>query len=90
MPLRELTCAHEKRALCGASALLLMSLVIGVASYPAAIQAQDDFFGAIDVDLGSSTDRPYSLIGWLTDKVSYGLEDPGPLFSRQKKELNKV
>ena len=70
--------------------MLLMSLVMGVASYPAATQVQDDFFGAIDVDLDSSTDRPYSLIGWITEKVSYGLEDPVPLFSRQEKELNKV
>ena len=66
---------------------------MGVAGYPAVTQAQDDFFGTIDVDLDASADgdgRPYSLIGWITEKVSYGLEDPGPLFSRQEKELNKV
>ena len=66
---------------------------MGVAGYPAVTQAQDDFFGTIDVDLDASADgdgRPYSLIGWITAKVSYGLEDPGPLFSRQEKELNKV
>lgn len=54
---------------------------------------QDDFFGAIDVDL-DSTDRAnnsnYSLIGWLTENISYGLEEPGAGFSRQESELTKV
>jgi len=93
MPLRELTYGFERWVLCRASALLLLGMVIGVASYPTITQAQDDFFGTIDVDLDSGADgddRPYSLIGWITEKVSYGLEDPGPLFSRQEKELNRV
>jgi len=93
MPLRELTYGFERWVLCRASALLLLGMVIGVASYSAVTQAQDDFFGTIDVDLDSGADgddRPYSLIGWITENVSYGLEDPGPLFSRQEKELNRV
>lgn len=93
MPPREATTANQRRAPCGASALVLLSLAIGVTPYSAVSQAQDDFFGTIDVDLDSSVDggdRPYSLIGWITEKVSYGLEDPGPPFSRQEKGLNRV
>jgi len=55
--------------------------------------AQDDFFSTLDVDIeseDSSVDNNYSVIGWVTQKVSQGIERPGPLFSRQDRELNKV
>lgn len=55
--------------------------------------AQVDFFGTIDVDTqanASSNSSNYSVIAWITQKVSQGLEDPGVQFSRQEKELNKI
>tara|TARA_R110002073_G_C9464907_1_gene579013 strand:- start:1074 stop:2408 length:1335 start_codon:yes stop_codon:yes gene_type:complete len=55
--------------------------------------AQDDFFNAIDVDIASgdaSNAQAYSVIGWVTQKVSQGIERPGALFSRQNRELNKI
>ena len=52
--------------------------------------AQDDFFTTLNVNVENRADSPYSLIGWVTEKVAYGLEDPGPLFSRQKSELSKI
>ena len=30
------------------------------------------------------------MIGWVTQKVSAGIERPGPLFSRQDREINKI
>lgn len=93
MPRRELTCTYKKWLVNKASILALISLAIGVASSPTTSQAQDDFFNTINIDLDSSaneSDNSYSLIGWITEKVSYGLEDPGGLFSRQDSELNKV
>ena len=56
MPLRELTYGFERWVLCRASALLLLGMVIGVASYSAVTQAQDDFFGTIEVDLDSGAE----------------------------------
>jgi len=55
--------------------------------------AQNDFFNAIDVDIESNQSndsKGYSLIGWVTQKVSQGIERPGPLFSRQDRDLNKI
>ena len=55
--------------------------------------AQDDFFNTIDVDIAasdSSQGKNYSVIGWLTQKVSQGIERPDSLFSRQDRELNKI
>lgn len=55
--------------------------------------AQTDFFNAIDVDIAnndSNADKGYSLFGWVTQKVSQGIERPGPLFSRQDRDLNKL
>lgn len=93
MPAHELTRDDQKLAVRLAGVLPLISLAICLVSYPIPIRAQDDFFNTIKVDLNSSgnvSDRPYSLIAWITEKVSYGLEDPGTLFSRQFSELNKV
>ena len=53
--------------------------------------AQDDFFGAIDLGFESnSANEAYSVIGWLTQKLTQGIENPGPLFSRTDNELSKV
>ena len=55
--------------------------------------AQNDFFNTIDVDIetnDSRADENYSLIGWVTQKVSQGIERPGVLFSRQDRDLNKI
>lgn len=55
--------------------------------------AQDDFFNNVDVSSDSSTfnaDSPFRALGWVTQKFTYGLEDPGPLFSRDTKDMSKV
>jgi hypothetical protein len=72
------------------SSITLTGLLICVTASIAS--AQDDFFGAIEIsdDDDSSSERPYSVIAWVTQKFGYGLEAPGPLFSRQERELNRV
>lgn len=55
--------------------------------------AQNDFFNAIEVDIATNDSREdsnYSLFGWVTQKVSQGIERPGALFSRQDRDLNKL
>ncbi|MBL4573825.1 MAG: hypothetical protein JKY86_12235 [Gammaproteobacteria bacterium] len=55
--------------------------------------AQNDFFNAIDVEIETNDSRAneaFSLIGWVTQKVSQGIERPGVLFSRQDRNLNKI
>ena len=55
--------------------------------------AQNNFFNAIDVDIetnNSRSDKDFSLIGWVTQKVSQGIERPDALFSRQDRALNKI
>lgn len=50
--------------------------------------AQDDFFSSIDVDIEEAVKSDVSLIGWVTQNASYGLEEPSALFSRTEKQLN--
>ena len=54
--------------------------------------AQDDFFNPVNVEITREPtgDVPYSLFGWITQKIGYGLEAPGTPFSRQDRELSKV
>lgn len=53
--------------------------------------AQDDFFDSLSVDVSSDSgsDRGFTLLGWIDQKVGYGLESPGPLFSRSESELSR-
>lgn len=54
---------------------------------------QDDFFSTINVSTDNNNrdlSQPFSLLGRVTQKVAYGLEDPGELFSRSDSELSKV
>lgn len=53
--------------------------------------AQDDFFNNLSVDVNndSGSERGFTLLGWIDQKLAYGLESPGPLFSRSDSELNK-
>lgn len=55
-------------------------------------QAQDDFFSSLDVDISSNDDSNgrNSLLGWVNADLGYGLQEPGPLFSRSDAELNKA
>jgi len=55
---------------------------------PIACVAQDDFFTSIDVDIAETQSSDYSVIGWITQNVSYGIEQPSQLFSRTDSELN--
>lgn len=63
-----------------------------VAAMSDSVLAQDDFFGTIAVDLDDSSrrDSPYSLYGWVTEKVGYGLESPGLPFSRTERDIDRV
>jgi len=68
--------------------LLTLAIVLPLPSF-----AQNDFFNAIDVEIENNDslgDENYSLIGWVTQKVSQGIERPGTLFSRQDRGLNKI
>lgn len=66
-------------------------LVIALAGCSQLSSAQNDFFNAIDIDISdSSSSEDYSVIGWITQKVSQGLERPGPLFARTDRGLNKI
>lgn len=55
---------------------------------PIVCAAQDDFFNTIDVDIAKNKSSDFSVIGWITQNVSYGIEQPGRLFSRTDSELN--
>lgn len=54
--------------------------------------AQDDFFSSVNIEIPrtANENRPYSLYGWITQKVGYGLESPGSPFSRKDSELSRV
>ncbi|MDA1371227.1 MAG: hypothetical protein O2971_10765 [Proteobacteria bacterium] len=71
------------------SLIKFLGLII-IGHLPQMSLAQDDFFNTLNVNVDNRTDSPYSLIGWVTEKVSLGLDDPGPLFSRRTSELNKI
>lgn len=76
-----------QRSLQSALSLCLTSLL-----GPGLVLAQDDFFGAIEVDLASQsqTDGAWTIIGWLDQKIGYGVADPGPLFNRSDSEFNRI
>ncbi|MEQ8955806.1 MAG: DUF1302 family protein, partial [Gammaproteobacteria bacterium] len=53
--------------------------------------AQDDFFNTIDINVAEEVSAgDWSILGWVTEKVGYGLEAPPPGFSRQGEGLNKL
>jgi len=55
--------------------------------------AQNDFFSSISTNAArnnSKNGEDYSVIAWVTQKVSQGLEQPSALFSRTEKEINKI
>jgi hypothetical protein len=56
------------------------------------VSAQENFFNNVEIseDDSAFSDSPFSIIGWVTQKVAYGLEDPGPMFSRESKDMSKV
>lgn len=68
--------------------LVLFYVVTSATACP----AQDDFFNSITVDIAADDagDGSTSLLGWVTQKVGYGLEVPGPLFTRQDREINGI
>jgi len=71
---------------------LALGITFSILPTPLPSFAQDDFFSTVEVsdDGKQSIDQSFSLIGWAVQKVGYGLEAPGPLFSRQQRELNRV
>ncbi|MCG8415243.1 MAG: hypothetical protein MI746_13570 [Pseudomonadales bacterium] len=66
--------------------------LLGATALPIASFAQDDFFNTIDIDIENQQgdSGPVEFFGWVTQKVAYGLEAPGPLFARSDREINKI
>lgn len=64
-------------------ALFSIPLFCSSHAYP-----QNDFFSSIDVDIEEAVESNVSIIGWITQNASYGLEEPSALFSRTEKQLN--
>lgn len=59
--------------------------------YSCVVHAQDDFFSSLDVDITNNDNNGrHSLLGWVNADLGYGLQAPGPLFSRSDSELNKA
>ena len=54
--------------------------------------SQNDFFSDIEISTNNNLDSssPFSVLGWVSQKISYGLEVPSELFSRSDRELNKL
>ncbi len=72
----------------------LLIFFLAFAFTPSLSLAQDDFFSDIEVDVDSAnasiSDKPWSITGWLKEKVAYGLKDPGQAFSREHADFDKV
>lgn len=71
----------------------VLALGVWIALLPGLTIAQDDFFGRVNIDLDADDQRgnqAFSLVGWVTEKVSQGLEQTSPIFSRHDQELNKL
>ncbi len=71
----------------------MLALGVWIALLPGLTIAQDDFFGRVNIDLDADDQRgnqAFSLVGWVTEKVSQGLEQTSPIFSRHDQELNKL
>ena len=68
----------------------LLCLLFAFAHFGAS--AQDDFFNTIDIDIedGGNDSGPIEFFGWVTEKVGFGLEAPGPLFSRSERQISKI
>lgn len=82
----------DKRRLPATIALILSLLAILTTM---SATGQDGFFGNLDIDLDNTAAdgdslEGFSLLGWVEQKVAYGLEAPGPAFARQERELNRV
>lgn len=55
------------------------------------LSAQDDFFATLDVEIEDRADADGpSLLGWVSQKIGYGLASPGPLFSREDAGLSSL
>jgi len=69
-----------------------VTTVVALTLSSCTLHAQGDFFSTLDVDIDSTaeTDGRHSLLGWVNADLGYGLQDPGPLFSRSDAELNKA
>ena len=54
--------------------------------------AQQDFFSDLNVDIGEDNDQdsPFSVLGWITQELSYGIEEPPAFFSRSDRQLSQV
>jgi hypothetical protein len=73
------------------TALLCSTFLFSCAGAP--VQAQDDFFTNLEIeppDQGADRDAPLSILGWVTEELSYGYRRPDPPFSRTDRQLTQV
>lgn len=72
-----------------AGACFSLSVLLAI---PLAGKAQDDFFSNLEVEADgvSNRDSPFSILGWVTQELSYSYEQPDPPFSRTKRQLSQV
>ena len=54
--------------------------------------SQQDFFSNLEVDADNtaSRDTPFSILGWVTQELSYSYEQPDPRFSRTERQLSQI
>lgn len=72
--------------------LLRTLLILCAFTFTPVALSQDDFFNTIDIEIedGDDDDGFVDFFGWVTQKVGFGLEAPGPQFSRSEREINKI
>ncbi|MFK7864563.1 MAG: DUF1302 family protein [Pseudohongiellaceae bacterium] len=66
----------------------LLSVTVTSFCTPRASLAQDDFFSTIDVDIAETKSSDLSVIGWLTQTATAGIEKPSNLFARTDRGLS--
>jgi len=76
----------------GISQLRLPGILLVMLFHCPGVAAQDGFFSTIDVDVqGRGTNQSrFNIVGRLSEKVAYGLEDPDPIFSRDEAQLSSL
>lgn len=79
----------SKQLIARAGALFVLAV-----SAASPLSAQDDFFGNLDIAIAtpetSSSDSPIALLGWFSEKVAYGFQEPDARFARDKSGFTRI
>jgi hypothetical protein len=72
--------------------LAFCALFIPLLAIPSIAVAQADFFSELNVDINESDtgDSPFSILGWVTQELSYSFEQSTPPFSRTERQFSQV